>query len=684
MGTRKTTAKASEKKSKKTDKDSPVIALFQQIKEQRYGSKFFKVDLHFHTPASEDARGADHYGFNPYQTTKYPENDHSFAYHQKVRAIQEEVFKRAREVAGQIVDRMQAEELSLVAITDHNGIGTIWPDPEDREARSMDLAAPTWYELISDEAERRSALPGQRPLLILPGTEISTQGVHILAIFPPSKPKRRVHFQICDLLTEVGIPVEHFGQNPEVGRASVADTLRLIHSKGGSAIIAHIDGSEQAILELFPLNSAALRDVITDSALRGVEVVKPARLSSTDKTLKQPLSRYFDKQRKDVGLDPLAYFQGSDAHDLKAIGKRFTFVKMSAPSYAGLLAAVQVPSSRLRLSDLHEGADTGLYLYGAQLQSPFLGNQIIRFNRHLNCIVGRKESGKSQIFRLLEQAVNPDVALEGDVSLFIDRREGGTSQLYCFSRNGSGTQVVRVSEKDGAYSADPVAEDSPELANLRPKFYHEGGVQSLLEDATALQRFLEKFFGPPNKANLQKLNEEFELANFLDDEPSPLIVASLGSQLNKEGKKVPCYELSLNTNWRNGKPRLAAFSDLSRSLRRMVIVSIILVTGKNGPLIIDEPGDHFDNEDIANFLVPLVKRLKDKRQIIFATGNSNLAINSDPDNYIVLDAEKGKLKELRAGFAIDNDEQRERLILVLEGSIKSFRQRDRRYTLGKS
>lgn len=681
MATRKTPSKAAETSA--SPPIHPAIALFEQVKGQLYGSRFFKVDLHFHTPASEDARGKNRYGFNPYVTTKYPDNDHSFEYHQQVRTIQEGVLKDARALAAQIVERMLEENLSMVAITDHNGIGTIWPDPGDPEDHSMDLAAPTWYELISDEAERRSALPGQKPILILPGTEISTQGVHVLAIFPPSKPKRRVHFQICDLLTEIGIPVEDFGSNPKVGRASVADTLRLIRSKGGSPIIAHIDGSDQALLKLFELTGGAMRDVITDSALRGVEVVDPAKLSSKDKTMKEPLSRYFDGLRKQADLDPLAYFQGSDAHDLETIGKRFTWVKMSAPTYAGLLSAIQVPSSRLRLSDLHEGSDTGLYLYGAQLQSPFLGKQIIHFNRHLNCIVGRKESGKSQIFRLLEQAVNPDVSLEGDVSLFVEHRTEDGSRLYCFSRTSTETQVVRLSETNGSYSAETVAADSPELAGLRPKFYHEGGVQSLLEDPSALQRFLEKFFGPPTKENLAGLNQEFALDTFLDDEPSPLLVASLGSQPGKDGKKTACYELALNTTWRGGKPTLVPFPELSRSLRRMVIVSIILVTGKSGPLIIDEPGDHFDNEDIAGILVPLVKQLKDRRQIVFATGNSNLAINSDPDNYIVLDADRGKLKELRSGFAIDNDEQRERLIRVLEGSIKSFRQRDRRYTLGK-
>ncbi len=50
----------------------------------------------------------------------------------------------------------------------------------------MDLAAPTWYELIDDEARKINREAGKTVLSILPGVEISTTGVHILAIFPHS------------------------------------------------------------------------------------------------------------------------------------------------------------------------------------------------------------------------------------------------------------------------------------------------------------------------------------------------------------------------------------------------------------------------------------------------------------------------------------------------------------------
>ena len=100
--------------------------------------------------------------------------------------------------------------MPLVAVTDHNSIGTLWTDSESNN-RLMDLAAPTWYELI-DDAARKISNARKTTLLILPGVEISTTGVHILAIFPPQTPRRKVHFMICDLLNEAGFEIEDWGK----------------------------------------------------------------------------------------------------------------------------------------------------------------------------------------------------------------------------------------------------------------------------------------------------------------------------------------------------------------------------------------------------------------------------------------------------------------------------------------
>lgn len=82
-----------------------VISSFEKIRKVNFGARFYKTDLHFHTPASEDARGKNRYNFNPYKA-KYPTHDRDFEKHRdKVKKIQEKILANAREVAAKIVKR---------------------------------------------------------------------------------------------------------------------------------------------------------------------------------------------------------------------------------------------------------------------------------------------------------------------------------------------------------------------------------------------------------------------------------------------------------------------------------------------------------------------------------------------------------------------------------------------------
>jgi predicted metal-dependent phosphoesterase TrpH len=379
-----------------------ILSEFTSIQDKPFGTRFFKADLHYHTPASTDARGSDKYGFNPYQR-KYPEpvnNDPGYDHSAAIREFQYGILKDARIKAREIVWRFCQQGLSLVAVTDHNGIGTIWSDERGR----MDLAAPTWYELIDEAA--RSIGTG---LTILPGTEISTTGVHILAIFKPQEPRRKVHFMICDLLDEVGIGPDDWGKNPKLGHASVNDTLDLIFKKGGIAIPAHIDGSDQAVLELYEVNTPSMRQLLQNRNLRAVEVVDPNKLNAEVKSDTKTLTRkaWIDDARREARLPSVAYFQGSDAHDLRTIGKRFTYLKMTEPSFEGLQTAMKTPSSRVRIRDSKKDWD-GLYIRGIAFDHPLLGKQTLRFNRNLNCISGKMGCGKTTLYSLMRAAVYPD------------------------------------------------------------------------------------------------------------------------------------------------------------------------------------------------------------------------------------------------------------------------------------
>ncbi|MEM9460561.1 MAG: hypothetical protein AAGF11_40710 [Myxococcota bacterium] len=650
-----------------------ICAAFGRVSREPYGVKFHKVDFHFHTPGSADARGKNRYGFNPYKDVKYPSNDHSWERVERVRSLQAQVLEQARALARSMVDRFIEQRLAMVAITDHNGIATIWADPDDPRGKSMDLAAPTWYELVSEEAERRNHERGKVVLTILPGTEISTTGVHILAIFPPSSPKRKIHFLICDLLTEVGLAVDDFGKNPKVGHASVRHTLELIQAKGGIPIIAHIDGSDQSLLKLHDIKSGAMKNVLSHSYLRAIEMVDPARLSCSHRGLRgQSLGDWIASVRRKAGLGPIAFFQGSDAHDLRTIGKRFTYLKMSAPSFSGLRNAILSPSSRVRVAELHTPPRDGLYVYGVEVRNDVLGTRRLRFNRHLNAVVGRRDCGKSLLLSLMNKAVDDRSELRGSVKLFMERHEQGRSGLYCYTNARGKIRLHALRADDGgSWSAESIPDDHPEYTTLRPKFYDAERMEQIIGSSQTLEQYLVRRLGKPSKKKVKQLAESFEIPTFLTPEPCPLL--SLGT--TKHGR----YTLGLNTNWRRGRPKFTSFDYLSKSRRRLVVLSLVMLSSRPGPLIVDEPDRHFDNEDIAEFLVPLVKHMKNFRQIIFATNSSNLTINSDPENYVVLEADRGKVKKMQAGFALDDEKQRDALITIMEGTLKSFVKRGLQY-----
>lgn len=652
----------------KTQKD--IISSFEKVRKVNFGARFYKVDLHFHTPASEDARGKNRYNFNPYRI-KYPSRDGDFEKHcGKIKKVQEKILADARKVAAKIVKRFVEEKLSVVAVTDHNAIGTLWPDAGSKTG-VMDLKAPMWYEIIDDEAEKINAKAGRKVITILPGAEISCTGVHILAVFPPHDPRRAIHFVICDLLEEVGFSIKEWGRNPKVGKRSIIDAVDLIRQKGGLSIIAHIDGSDQALLKLYKLNSGAMKNVFCNEKLLAVEVVNPSKFSRQDKKLKMTIKNWIKSLRIKRDVAPITYLQGSDAHDLKSIGKRFTFLKMTAPSFAGLKIAVSVPASRARISELHKRVTKGLYIYGVEIKNEYFGRRFIRFNRHLNCVAGEKESGKSCIFQLMQKAVKPGSAkIKGDVKLFVEKIIDSKLYHYAFCNDNEKDFVELYSINKNKGTVAGINTGRLKELMIEPKFYHSDKIEKLISSRNDLNAFLIRHFGKPTKRNVDKFNKIFSIPNFLEAKEEQLLYAEADN-----GR----YKLHVNVNWHTGKVKMMNFFKLRNSLRRIAMISMIVVSGNFGPLIIDAPESNFDNKDIVNFLVPIIKKYKDLRQIILFTGNPILAVNPDPENYVLLSTKGKKLTGINSGFSIDEEERKEHLINLMEGGLKSFKKRAIRY-----
>ncbi len=114
--------------------------------------------------------------------------------------------------------------------------------------------------------------------------------------------------------------------------------------------------------------------------------------------------------------------------------------------------------------------------------------------------------------------------------------------------------------------------------------------------------------------------------------------------------------------------------------QKCTAVLVVLLSLGNNPIIIDEPEAYLDSALIANYLVTLIKKQKQKRQIIFATHNANFVLNADAELIIQLKNENNKI--VAQSFMIESDEYKEDL-LKLEGGEKAFKDRERKYGITK-
>jgi energy-coupling factor transporter ATP-binding protein EcfA2 len=119
---------------------------------------------------------------------------------------------------------------------------------------------------------------------------------------------------------------------------------------------------------------------------------------------------------------------------------------------------------------------------------------------------------------------------------------------------------------------------------------------------------------------------------------------------------------------------------LSLGQKATVLIKIYLAQGDK-PIIIDSHDDHLDNEFIMEELVKAIRQAKQFRQIILASNNGNVVINSDAEQIIIASRDKVDGKISYMSGSIENPIIRERSIKVLEGGSEAFRKRQQKYRL---
>ena len=120
-----------------------------------------------------------------------------------------------------------------------------------------------------------------------------------------------------------------------------------------------------------------------------------------------------------------------------------------------------------------------------------------------------------------------------------------------------------------------------------------------------------------------------------------------------------------------------AEGSLSDGQRNTAALALLLAQ-EGGPLVIDQPEDELDSNFVFRELIPMLRKVKSKRQLIMATHNANLPVNGDADLVYAFEARNG-CGELLAQGGLDRSTVTKAVLDIMEGSEEAFRRRREKY-----
>lgn len=330
--------------------------------------------------------------------------------------------------AAELIEAFEEEDMRLVAVTDHNTTG--------------------FYNELAEAAEESS-------VTVLPGVEITTgqsgeHQIHVTAIFPPEKAD-----DIDNLLYEVGADGD---PQTVIADKTIPKICEEVREFDGLPILAHIDAKAGAHHELSDRKNPTRQKVFDEDLVAAVEI------TSLDTRSEFP---------------EFTHIKSSDAHGLSQVGRGYTYLKMDDPSFEGLRTALSDSESRVSLElnlDNHASID------GLQVENGFLQNRTLQFNKHLNCLIGGKGTGKSSVVELIRYALDIDprsediqkeyegliehnLANDGEVRLMITGNNGEKYRIR--RRYDESPEIERISDEE---SEEPNPVDIP-IEEFKDEFF---------------------------------------------------------------------------------------------------------------------------------------------------------------------------------------------------------------------
>ena len=120
-----------------------------------------------------------------------------------------------------------------------------------------------------------------------------------------------------------------------------------------------------------------------------------------------------------------------------------------------------------------------------------------------------------------------------------------------------------------------------------------------------------------------------------------------------------------------------AEGSLSDGQRNTAALALLLAQ-EGGPLVIDQPEDELDSNFVFRELIPMLRKVKSKRQLIMATHNANLPVNGDAELVYAFEARDGKGEALACG-GLDQASVTKAVLDIMEGTEEAFRRRREKY-----
>lgn len=271
-----------------------------------------------------------------------------------------------------IVDTAIAENLQVIAITDHNQIGNVGRALKHAEGKT---------------------------LLVVPGVELSTHQGHFLVYCSTLHALERFYGRL------------NISQDRKTCYDTIPQCLKYAEEFDGFGICAHIE-NDSGFEKAHAKYDAFKQEVLNCRNLLALEVSNAnnsAWYSHSDESVER--RNCATLRCKHLGLEAdieLAKVMSSDAHCIEALGRnangnrRLTRFKMDALTFDSLRIALLDCAARVRLEDLIPSSIP--HFIGMKLEGGFLKNQVVHFSRNLTCIIGGRGAGKSTMLGSLRVA----------------------------------------------------------------------------------------------------------------------------------------------------------------------------------------------------------------------------------------------------------------------------------------